>query len=175
MTFENKQLARVELQPARPEDAPILLNLIELYSHDFSEFWPNDIGEDGRFGYKSLPLYWSEPGRHPFLIKTDGHLAGLALVKQGSEFSGSPTVWDLGEFFVLRGWRRHGVGTRAAHQVWRRFSGDWEVRVMQSNLPAQLFWKRAISTFTGRPVQSVLVEKDGKQWHLFSFKSEQSG
>jgi predicted acetyltransferase len=175
MTFENKQFGRVELQPARQEDAPILLNLIELYSHDFSEFWPMDIGEDGRFGYTSLPLYWSEPGRHPFLIRTDGHLAGLALVRQGSEFSGSATVWDLAEFFVLRGWRRHGVGTRAAHQVWRRLAGDWEVRVMQSNLAAQLFWKRAISTFTRRPAQSVLVEKDGKQWRLFSFKSEQSG
>jgi predicted acetyltransferase len=175
MSVESKQFGPVELQQAQKEDAPLLLNLIELYSHDFSEFCPMDIGEDGRFGYKPLPLYWSEPGRHPFLIKTDGHLAGLALVRQGSEFSASATVWDLAEFFVLRGWRRHGVGTRAAHQLWRRFSGDWEVRVMQSNLAAQLFWKRAISNFTRLPAQSVPFERDGKQWHLYTFKSEQSG
>jgi predicted acetyltransferase len=175
MTFENKQFARIELQPAQYEDAPILLNLLELYSHDFSEFCRVDIGEDGRFGYKSLPLYWSEPGRHPFLIRTDGRLAGMALVKRGSEFSGNTTVWDLGEFFVLRGRRRHGVGTRAAHQVWKHFPGGWEVRVMQSNLAAHSFWERAISDYTCRPAQSVLVEKDGKHWHLFSFESEESG
>jgi predicted acetyltransferase len=172
MTIESERFARIELQGAHYEDAPILLNLLELYSHDFSEFCRVDIGEDGRFGYKLLPLYWSEPGRHSFLIRRDGRLAGLALVKRGSEFSGIATVWDLAEFFVLRGCRRHGVGTRAAHEVWRHFPGSWEVRVMQSNLAAHLFWERAISDFTHRPAQSVVVEKDGKHWHLFSFESE---
>ena len=62
-----------------------------------------NIGEDGRFGYPSLPLYWSEHGRYPFLIRADSKLAGLALVTKGSEFSGSDTVWDMAQFFVLRG------------------------------------------------------------------------
>ena len=75
---------RVEVVAATPEQEPILANLLELYVHDFSEFLDLDIGEDGRFGYPSLPLYWSEPGRHPFLIRMDGKLAGLALVKKGS-------------------------------------------------------------------------------------------
>lgn len=102
MAVESERFARIELQGVHYEDAPILLNLLELYSHDFSEYCRVDIGQDGRFGYKSLPQYWSEPGRHSFLIRTDGQLAGLALVKRGSEFSGTTTVWDLAEFFVLR-------------------------------------------------------------------------
>jgi predicted acetyltransferase len=171
MALENKHLARIELQHAQSEDAPILLNLLELYSHDFSEFCRVDIGEDGRFGYRSLPLYLSEPGRHAFLIRSDGRLAGLALVKRGSEFSGNATVWDLAEFFVLRGYRRHGVGTQAAHELWKQFPGSWEVRVMQSNSAARLFWERAISDFTRQPTQSALVQKEVRHWHLFSFES----
>jgi predicted acetyltransferase len=171
MTVANKQFARIELQPALREDAPVLLNLLELYSHDFSEFCRVDIGEDGRFGYKSLPLYWSEPDRHSFLIRTDGQLAGLALVKKGSESSCNGAVWDMAEFFVLRGCRRHGIGTHAAHEVWKRFPGPWAVRVMQANPSAHSFWKGAISDFTRKPNQSVLVEKDGRLWHLFSFES----
>jgi predicted acetyltransferase len=174
MTVENKQFAHIELQPAQYDDAPTLLNLLELYSHDFSEFCRVDIGEDGRFGYKSLPLYWSESGRHAFLIRVDGRLAGMALVKRSSEFSGDSTVWDLAEFFVLRGCRRQGVGTRAAHQLWRHFPGSWQVRVMQSNPVAHSFWERAISDFIRRPAHSVLLEKDGGHWHRFSFESEQS-
>jgi predicted acetyltransferase len=174
MTVANKQFARVELQLAQYEHAPILLNLLELYSHDFSEFCRIDIGEDGRFGYKSLPLYWSEADRHPFLIRTDGELAGLALVKRGSELSDNGSVWDMAEFFVLRGCRRHGIGTYAAHEVWKRFTGPWEVRVMQSNPSAHLFWKQAISDFTREPAQSVCVEKDGRHGHLFSFESGRS-
>jgi hypothetical protein len=84
MTVANKQFAHIELQLAQCEHALILLNLLERYSHDFSEFCFVDIGEDGRFGYKSLPLYDSEPDRHSFLIRTDGKLAGPALVKRGS-------------------------------------------------------------------------------------------
>jgi predicted acetyltransferase len=168
----NKPPARIELDPALREHAPILANLLELYAHDFSEFHGLDIGSDGKFGYKSLPLYWSEPNRHPFLVKVDGKLAGLVLVKRGSEISGNQAVWDMAEFFILRGRRRRGIGTLAAQAIWRLFPGHWEVRVMQSNVLAGSFWERAISNFTGEAIQSVGVERDGHIWQLFSFESK---
>jgi predicted acetyltransferase len=146
--------------------------LLELYAHDFSEFHHIELGADGRFGYRRLPLYWSEPGRHPFLVRMDGNLAGLVLVKRGSEISGNENVWDMAEFFVVRGYRRRGIGTEIAHDVWRRFPGFWEVRVMESNGPARHFWERAISAFTGETIHPVRVEKGGQGWHLFSFESK---
>ena len=106
-----------------------------MYAHDFSEFHEIELGADGRFGYKHLPLYWREPNRRPFLVKVDGKLAGLVLVKRGSELSGDETVWDVAEFFVVRRYRRRGIGTYVAHAVWRQVPGLWEVRVMESNHP----------------------------------------
>ncbi len=47
---------RVEVIPAAQAQERILANLLELYAHDFSEFRNLEIGEDGRFGYCSLPL-----------------------------------------------------------------------------------------------------------------------
>ncbi len=164
----------IELVQAGPEQGPILSNLLELYAHDFSEFHELQIGADGRFGYRSLPLYWSEPGRYAFLVKVNGELSGLVFVRRGSEISGDPFFWDMAEFFVLRGWRRRRVGTQVAHEVWRRFPGTWEVRVMQSNLPAQHFWMRAIGAFTGKTIAPVVVEKGGERWQLFAFRSEQA-
>jgi predicted acetyltransferase len=168
----DRSSADIQLERASCEQSPILANLLELYAHDFSEFQPLDIGPEGRFGYKSLPLYWSESTRHPFLIRFDGKLAGLALVKKGSEISDKREVWDMAEFFVLRGHRRHRIGTLVAQEVWRRFPGLWEVRVMQSNSPAISFWDRAISDFIGESIQPVRIEKDGKCWQVYSFKSE---
>src|SRR5216684_2740960 len=75
-----KPSAHIEVIPARPEQESILANLLELYAHDFSEFHDLELGADGRFGYHCLPLYWSEPGRHPFLVWVEGKLAGLVLV-----------------------------------------------------------------------------------------------
>jgi predicted acetyltransferase len=167
-----KLFADVEVIPAAVEQEPTVANLLELYAHDFSEFHNLEIGATGRFGYPSLSLYWSEPGRYPVLVKVGGNLAGLVLVKRGSEVSGNLAVWDMAEFFVLRGCRRRGVGTQVAHEVWRRFPGPWEVRVMQSNVSASHFWERAISKFRGAGIHPVFAEKGGKHWKLYSFNSK---
>jgi predicted acetyltransferase len=98
-------------------------------------------------------------------------LAGFVLVKRGSEISGNETVWDMAEFFILRGHRRSGVGTAAVHEVWKRFPGQWEVRVMESNHAASHFWQHAITKFIGKPIQPALIEKNDRHWHLFSFES----
>jgi predicted acetyltransferase len=167
----NRPPLNIEVIPARREQEPILANLIELYAYDFSEFHAVDLGPDGRFGYPSLPLYWTAPGRHPFLIWVEDKLAGFALVKRGSEVSDDEMVWDMAEFFVARAYRRRGVGIQTAHEVWRRFPGLWEVRVMQANVSACDFWARAISIFVGKAVRPVRVDKGGKSWRLFSFES----
>jgi predicted acetyltransferase len=168
-------LLKVEVVPAAPEQEPILANLLQLYAHDFSAFHDVPMLADGRFGgYKDLHLYWSEADRHPFLVWVDGKLAGFVFATRGSEVSGDKNIWDVAEFFVLRGYRRRGVGIQIAHDVWRRFPGAWEVRVMEANTSACQFWERAIAAFTGAVVLPVRVEKDGQGWALFSFESRGS-
>ena len=164
--------AFVEVIPAPPEQAPVLANLLELYAHDFSEFADLKLGPDGRFGYEHLPLYWEEPGRRPFLIQADGHLAGFALVRRGSQISSDAGVWDLAEFFVARGFRGLGVGTKAAHALWGRFTGRWEVRVMERNRSAKAFWESAVKDFVGESVEPATFDEGGTVWHVFSFKSQ---
>jgi predicted acetyltransferase len=123
-------LDHVEVIPAAAEQQPILANLLELYAYDFSAFHPLKLDPEGRFDYPDLPLYWRDQGRHPFLIRVNGSLAGFALMRRGSRVSGDKDVWDMAEFFVIRGCRRRGVGRCAAHQVWRKFPGPWEIRIM---------------------------------------------
>jgi predicted acetyltransferase len=156
---------QIEVIAATREQMPVIDNLIQLYAHDFSEFHNIELESNGRFEYTPLPLYWTDPNRHPFLVKADGKLAGFVLVKHEAG------MWDVAEFFVVRAWRRHGIGTAIAHDVWKRFPGPWEVRVMQANQAALPFWERAISAFTGTTVAPTRLEKEGKLWHLFSFDS----
>ncbi len=162
---------RIELVPAAPEQEPVIANLLELYSHDFSELYSLEVGSDGRFGYKRLSLCWSDPGRHPFMIEVDGGLVGFALVKRGSGVSKGKTVRDVAEYFVVRAYRGRGIGIKAARQVWGTFPGPWEVRVMQSNRAATIFWRRAIAAFTGQAPHSARIGKDGESWFVFSFES----
>jgi predicted acetyltransferase len=175
MKGADKLSVEVEVIPALREQEFILANLLQLYAYDFSEFHEVEIGSDGRFTYRDLPLYWSEEGRHAFLVRVDTKLAGFVLVKKGSEVSGDDATWDMAEFFVLRGYRRRGLGTRVAEEVWRRFPGPWEVRVMETNVAARAFWQRAISGFL---LQEILPRRisfrDEWRW-LFAFESRLNG
>ncbi len=162
---------RVELLPASPEQRPLLADLFQLYAHDFSEFHPIALDADGRFHYPHLDAYWQEDGRFPFLATVDRELAGFVLVQQGSQFSGDPSVWDMAEFFVVRAHRRRGTGTLLAQEVWKRFPGRWEVRVLQANRPAFLFWSAVIHEFTRHPAAANSYQKGAALWHVFAFES----
>lgn len=163
--------ADVEVVPAAREQEPVLANLLELYAHDFSEFVDIKIGPDGRFHYPRLPLYWLERTRFPFLVRVGGHLAGLVLVSRGSLVTGDPEIWDMAEFFIMRGYRRRGIGAAVVQEVWRHFPGKWEVRVREGNTAALAFWDAAIMAFTGSSAVPVSVEMGGVHRYLFAFTS----
>jgi predicted acetyltransferase len=158
--------------PASSEQELILANLLELYAHDFSKFIALKLDENGRFGYKQLSSYWKEPNRYPFLIMVNGHWAGFVFVCRGSEISGDENIWDVAEFFIVRGYRRLGIGRMVAHEVWNKFPGRWEVRVIDRNQKAKDFWGRAISEYIGKAIDPIGFDKDGEGWHAFSFESK---
>lgn len=149
----------------------MLANLLELYAHDLSEYFELPLQPSGRFGYSPLPLYWREEGRFPFIMTVGQQTAGFALVSRGSRISDAPQVWDVAEFFILRGHRKRGIGAVAASETFRRFAGSWEVRVLENNLPALAFWKAAIGSFTSERGEQAYVDSQQKTWRVFSFES----
>ena len=163
----------VSLDVATPADSVLLGNLLELYIHDMSEVFRHvELGPDGRFGYKHLPLYWSEPDRRfAFLIRYDGRIAGFCLVTRGSPAVSDPDVLDLAEFFVIRQYRRGGVGQQAAFLLWHRLPGTWIVRVLEANRGARAFWKDSVGTFTHGTFTESKFAREPNEWCVFTFES----
>lgn len=163
----------VAIEAAKPADAALLANLLELYIHDLSDVFPGlELGDDGRFGYNKLSLYWSEPdARFAFLIRYGARIAGFALVTRGSPASDDPEVLDVAEFFVLRRHRRAGVARRAAFLLWDRIPGRWIVRVSEGNTGALAFWPRVIHEYAGGAVTESTRPGRPNPWRIFSFKS----
>lgn len=162
----------IALHAAGPEDASLLENLLELYLHDLSEVFLIELGADGRFGYETLALYWAEPERRfAFLIKSGERVAGFVLVTRGSPVSDDPNVLDVAEFFVLRRYRREGVGRRAASLLWERMPGDWIVRVSTGNRGALPFWRSVIAEFTRGDFTEWERAGTPHDWRVFSFNT----
>jgi predicted acetyltransferase len=132
-----------EIVDAR-DSADVIRNLFRLYAHELSDMAGIDIGEDGTFALpKSLDQYWTDSSRHPFLVRADSKLAGFALVRALDS-----NTFDMAEFFVLRKFRRAGAGKSAAWTLFDRFKGNWEVRELIANTPAQAFWRKIIGDYT---------------------------
>jgi predicted acetyltransferase len=143
-----RQPSGLSFQPASGKERVLLENLAQLYSYDFSEVLATHVDENGRFGDVDLTPYWVDAWRHPFLLRVDDKLAGFALISERSKITGKSGVFDMTELFVLRRFRRHGVGRAAAFAAFDRFGGPWEVRQREENPNATAFWRRAIDEYT---------------------------
>ncbi|WP_437593354.1 GNAT family N-acetyltransferase [Sorangium sp. So ce1000] len=163
----------VSLDAATPADAVVLSNLLELYIHDLSDVFPAvELGQDGRFGYPKLPLYWSERERRfAFLIRCGGRVAGFVLATRGSPAVDDPDALDVAEFFVLRRYRRSGVGRQAAFLLWNGLPGTWTVRVSEGNRGALAFWRGVVAEFTSGAAAELQRPGQPNAWRVFCFES----
>ena len=148
-------LMDVRLRRASSDERAPLGALFQLYAYDFSELLGLDVDVDGRFRTPPLDAYWTDSWRHPFLIRVDGELAGFALVDRRSRLSDTDGVHDMAEFFVVRRYRRRGVGERAANALFEEFRGPWEVRQKAKNVSATAFWRRVIDRYAGGRFEDV--------------------
>lgn len=155
----------VDLFAARIEEKPVLARLIELYEHDMSEFTGDDVGSDGCFGYRYLDFYWTETHRKPFLLKTEGQVCGFVLVRLDVQSALAPesTAHNIAEFFIMRKYRRRGIGQQAATLAFDRFRGSWEVFQVAGHSTAQQFWRKVIGAYTGGSYEEGFL--DNAAWH----------
>jgi predicted acetyltransferase len=124
------------------DDLGTLRNVLQLYQYDFSEIEPVAIDHDGRF--HQLDELEFDQG---YFITVDGAIAGFALVKRQTRQDNGENVWWMSEFFVMRRYRRFGVGAHAARHVLHRHSGVWEVTETPNNVAALAFWRNVLAPY----------------------------
>ena len=149
----------IEILPALISDRPVMQQMMELYQYDFSEFTDADLNEQGYFGYSYLDYYWVESNRYPFLIRVDARLAGFVLVHQSTYASNNQ--YHMAEFFVLRKYRKQGIGRKAAFYIFNLLRGRWEIYQAHTNLIAQRFWQNVIGFYTSDKYTETVMEEDG--------------
>ncbi|MDF2439528.1 MAG: hypothetical protein JWN98_512 [Abditibacteriota bacterium] len=163
---------RIQLQATARDQKPVLLRLMELYCYDFSEFltWP--LRADGTFcNPQRFEARWNDKRVGKYLVLVEGAIAGFVLVREGSPLSttalstslpASQTgdsalidplsnqsgTHDIDEFFIMRGYRRRGIGRIVARSTFELHRGPWQMRVLQENTVAQAFWRHVIGDYT---------------------------
>lgn len=165
------KIDNIEIIKARSDQQSVIAQLYELYTYEMTDLVDFDIKDNGYYGYEDLLLYWKDSSRYPYLIWVNQKLAGFVLLQQGlpSETDTPPDVWDVAEFFIMRKFRKKGIGQYVAQYIWQKFKGPWQVRVWGNNEPAHAFWRAAIEIFSGKTATPYKQVCDG-EYELFVYR-----
>jgi predicted acetyltransferase len=137
----------ITFRVARWPDQPVLRQMLELYQYDMGDYWPQDLNAHGVFGHVGVEPYLKNPALRAFFFLVEGRYAGFGLVDR--QVSLPDNEFWMAQFFVMKRYRRMGVGRLGAHHIFDQFRGRWEVGQMPLNLPARAFWRRTIHDYTG--------------------------
>jgi len=101
----------------------VMQNLMQFYIYDFSEYIKYDVGDSGQFApYPYLDDYWEDlNNKFPYIIKRDDKYVGFVLVKLIE--SEKSKCFSMAEFFILKKYRRSGVGKAIAVEVFNLHRG----------------------------------------------------
>jgi predicted acetyltransferase len=155
-----------------PESDLLLRNLFKHYVYDMAEWFEIDRKADGTYSYDTAWIW--ENGYAAYLAKAGDLIAGFAIVGAAVQWLGDIGAHDVKEFFVVRRFRRNGLGQRMAILLWNERSGEWLVRVLESNTPALLFWRAAISSYSHGSYEEEEHLVNGRPWRFFRFVSNGS-
>jgi predicted acetyltransferase len=135
---------KLEVRHAADADRAALGRMLELYQHDLSDIWPQDLNADGEYGYQ-LDQFFGHAECGAFIFLVAGKLAGFALVDDSVSLPENQ-LW-MNQFFILRKYRRQGFGRVAATRVFESMPGRWEIGQMRGNHAATSFWREVIGSY----------------------------
>jgi predicted acetyltransferase len=171
--YQEDQILEIALIEVDESEKSVLRQLLELYSYDFSEFEDADVNDHGLYGYKYLDHYWTENTRYPFFIRVNGKLAGFVLISEHTYTVDQSEAKSVTEFFVMRKYRRKGIGKSVAFQVFEKFPGKWEVIQHGHNAPSKLFWEKTIGEYCGGNYRKAPVKTEDWEGQALLFDNSQ--
>ena len=152
------EIGDVHLVEAARDDIALVHDMTRFYLYDIArQIGPLDewvTSFEWMRATKDFSYAW-DVGNHPFLIETDGLVAGFCLIDRYALVPGID--WNMSQFFVMGPWAGHGVGRRAAKAAFDQFPGRWQVMQIPENETAVLFWRRIIGAYTRGAFEERLV------------------
>jgi predicted acetyltransferase len=142
----------------------ILRNMFEFYDYEFSQYLNFEVDKEGLFRRAPVTEYLSKDEYKSFFIKSTGTLLGFVIVKT----TNSKLSFEIEQFFILKKYNGKGIGKQAAIQIFDRFKGNWKVTQVESNYPAQEFWRNVIRSYSNN---SYRESNDDKRRSIQEFNN----
>lgn len=167
--------AQFSISPAQPAECLLLEHLHQLYLYDISVCVKADLDPTGRYPAPALQVYWTAAHHAAFLLRLDSTPIGFALVSGHSKSPEPFSGYCCDALFVLRRHRRQHLGQLAAHAIFARLPGAWEVAAPSNNPPAQSFFRAVVDRFTHGRYRERWLETNDFRGSVQSFAVSPAG
>ncbi|QKE64533.1 GNAT family N-acetyltransferase [Aquipseudomonas campi] len=161
---------QIELLPTSADQQALIANLYQFYAYESSDWEQEDVEVDGRFYIHAphLQRYWQEPDWSASLVLVDGFIAGFLLIER-SELPGVDAL-EFADLFILKKYRRLGIGRALVEQVMVAGGGRWVVSFYEQDNLARQFWQRLLAELPLRVVEQLT---DPEQPGLLTYRLDQ--
>ena len=145
----------------------VFSQLQQLYMHDISEFTGIEPADSGRYETEGV---FCLDGIENHLIYLRGKPAGFLSYRCIAEGPLLPT-YTLDHFFILRSYRKLGIGEEVSRILFDQVHGRWEVPVEITNEPAISFLRQVLRRYTLRNYRELSSPSGNSR--IFEFQSQQ--
>ena len=144
---------------------PALIELFESYVEEMLSYV--DRTDQKYQAIKAADIlsdYWSQEKVWAYLIKVEAKFAGFCLLRK---YPTEEDTVDIDQFFVLKCYRRNGIGALALREALARHPGSWLIRVLKTNTTACRFWVDAVEESIGKSYR-LIDEQEGRLFIRFT-------
>ena len=136
----------IRLEKVSPEKRALLWNIHQKYLYEMTNYYGDELDENGNYRYRYFDAYFSEPERKALLIYGDQVLIGFAMVNPYSYIGENPD-YVLAEFTIFPMYRKRHWGKEAAEHLLKTYGGRWEIKYSEKNAGAKAFWAKVTNAY----------------------------
>ena len=139
---------QMTLKPLVTDNENVLINLMEKYEYEFSQYHHWDVHKSGLYGCYIEDEYKEKNERYAaFIIEVDSRLAGFVMIGEG--ISGDKkTDYQVNELFIMHKYRRLGIGKQVIFKILDTHKGTWQVNYHANNTASACFWERIADEYS---------------------------
>ncbi len=128
------------------KDKDLIWNINQKYLYEMTNFYDDEMDENGNFHYGYFDEYFSDPKRKAYFIYSENILVGFAMINPYSYINQNPD-YTMAEFTIFPSFRHKHFAFEAANMILNTHIGKWEIKYNEKNIAAKKLWNAVAESY----------------------------
>ena len=106
----------ITLKEVTEDEKKILWNMMQKYLYEMTQYYPDEMDENGNYQYRYFDDYFTETERKAYFILNDRTFVGFAMLNPYSYINHRPDL-VISEFCIFPSYRKKHLASEAAQMI----------------------------------------------------------